>query len=175
MKLFNRFLLALLLAGAAAQAQKKTSAAQIIAEAKTTAAKEHKNIFIIFHASWCGWCHKMDTAMNDASCKALFDKQYVIRHIDVMEHGDKKVLENPGGEELLKAHGGGDGIPFWYVTDSKGQLLADSRKTGPDGRKANVGCPSTPDEIEHFLEVLKKTSTLSTSELATIQKRFSAK
>ncbi|HUZ60166.1 MAG TPA: thioredoxin family protein [Hanamia sp.] len=41
---------------------KAVPASQIIEEAKVEAAKTHKNVFIIFHASWCVWCHRMDTA-----------------------------------------------------------------------------------------------------------------
>ncbi len=37
----------------------------IMQKAIAEAAKSHGNVFIIFHASWCGWCHKMDNAMND--------------------------------------------------------------------------------------------------------------
>ncbi len=33
-----------------------------------TAAFKHastgnKNVLVIFHASWCGWCHKMDSSI----------------------------------------------------------------------------------------------------------------
>ena len=34
------------------------SAAQLMAAAKARARKEHKNIFVMFHASWCVWCKK---------------------------------------------------------------------------------------------------------------------
>src|SRR5476649_1027405 len=76
----------------------------ILSEAYKTAAKEHKNVFIIFHASWCGWCHKMDSAMNSAACKNLFDGQYVIRHLVVLESKDKVALENPGAMDLMKKY-----------------------------------------------------------------------
>lgn len=155
--------------------QKLPTAKSIVAAAKIAANKNHKNIFIIFHASWCGWCHKMDTAMNDASCKRLFNSQYEIRHIDVMEHGDKAILENPGGRELMEQYAVGQGIPFWIVLDKNGKLLADSRLTSADGKKVNVGCPSEPAEIEYFINVLQKTTSLSTPELAVIKERFSRK
>ena len=61
----------LLITGTQAQV-KPLSANEVITQAKAEAAKAHKNIFIIFHASWCGWCRKMDAAMNDNSIKQFF-------------------------------------------------------------------------------------------------------
>src|SRR5262245_46462193 len=60
------------------------SAETILKEAYQRAAKEKKNVMIIFHASWCGWCHKMDTAMNDVACKKFFTDNYVVEHLTVL-------------------------------------------------------------------------------------------
>lgn len=155
--------------------QKLPTAKMIVAEAKAAATKNNKKVFIIFHASWCGWCHRMDTAMNDASCKKLFNSQFEIRHIDVMEHGEKAVLENPGGRELMAQYAEGQGIPFWIVLDKKGNLLADSRMPVDDSKKVNVGCPSKPEEVDYFISVLQKTTSLSAQELTIIKDRFSRK
>src|SRR5207237_206537 len=89
------------------------SAENVIHAAVQRAGQEHKKVFIIFHASWCGWCHRMDSLMNSYACKALFDKNYVIEHLTVMESEGKKGLENPGANDLLKKLHGGDSIPFW--------------------------------------------------------------
>ena len=67
-----------------------SSADHILKEAYQQAAKEQKNVLVIFHASWCGWCHKMDSSINDQSCKKFFDDNYVIRHLVVDESRDKK-------------------------------------------------------------------------------------
>src|SRR5258705_8035238 len=97
------------------------SADEIMQEAMQQAAKEKKNVLIIFHASWCGWCHKMDSSINDKTCKNFFDNNYVVRHLVVDESKDKKNLENPGADELrTKYHGDGQGIPFWLVFDKDG-------------------------------------------------------
>src|ERR1043166_7269319 len=104
------------------------TASEIMGEAMQTAGSENKNVFIIFHASWCGWCHKMDTAINDKTCKDFFYKNYVIRHLVVDESRDKKNLENPGANDLRsKYHGDNEGIPFWLIFDKDGHLLADSQ------------------------------------------------
>lgn len=158
-----------------AKAQEATpSADAVVKEATAKAAKGKKKVFIIFHASWCGWCHKMDTAMADASCGKAFTDNYEIRHITVMENAPaKKADENPGGMELLtKYHGDKGGIPFWVILDAKGELLADSRMPGKDGNPANVGCPAQPAEVAYFINVLKKTSKMKPAELDAVQTRF---
>ncbi|HVG15940.1 MAG TPA: hypothetical protein VM935_13295, partial [Chitinophagaceae bacterium] len=78
-------------------------------------------------------------------------------------------LENPGALEFLTKHGGADqGIPYWFVLDKGGNILADS-KYKPD---ANSGCPATEEEIAHFISVLKKTSSLNEEQLKVIETRF---
>ena len=153
------------------------SAEFILSDAYKQAAKEKKKVFVIFHASWCGWCHKMDDAMNDVSCKQLFAENYVICHLVVLESDKNKNLENPGAMDLLKKyHGDKQGIPFWLVLNKEGKLLADSqiRPAGAslDTMGENIGCPAKKEEVDAFLKVLKSTSSLSDTQLATIGKRF---
>jgi thioredoxin-related protein len=152
-----------------ASAQQPPSADEVLKEASQVAAKEKKNVFIIFHASWCGWCHRMDSIMNNAACKKFFDDNYVVRHLVVFESDGKKNLENPGAEDLLKKYKSEkQGIPFWLVYDAKGNLLADSQlKPGE-----NSGCPATQPEVDYFVSVLKKTSPLKDDQLAVIAKNF---
>ena len=152
------------------------TADEILRTASEKAAKENKNVFVMFHASWCGWCHKMDYSLNDPACKKFFDDNYVICHLVVDESKDKKNLENPGAAELrTKYYGDGQGIPFWLVFDKDGKLLADSKKR-KEGAAAdtgdNIGCPATEEEVTNFVSILKMTSRLKDDQLAIIQKRF---
>jgi len=150
-------------------AQSTPTADAILKEARAKAAKENKNVMVIFHASWCGWCHKMDTLLNDPSIKDFFYKNYVITHLVISESKDKKNLENPGAAELNKQWGGADqGIPFWVIIDNNGKILADSQKK----RGENVGCPATAEEVAHFINVLKKTSSITDDQIAKVEKRF---
>jgi thioredoxin-related protein len=173
------FIIALVIAAGlpvSAVAQAPLSADDILKEAKDKAARDHKNVFIIFHASWCGWCHKMDTAMNDKTVKKYFDDHYVIRHLTVYESDANKALENPGAMALLTQYKGDDqGIPYWLIFDKNGQLLADS-KLRPEGGGLetgdNTGCPANEAEVAYFVKVLKQTSSLKAAELALIEKRF---
>jgi hypothetical protein len=107
--------------------------------------------------------------MADASVKNFFDKNYVVTHLTVFESKDKKNLENPGAEELNKKWGGeNQGIPFWVIMDKDGNILADSQIE--PGK--NVGCPATEEEVQHFIRVLKKTSSINDQQIAAVEKRF---
>jgi len=141
----------------------------------TKAKAENKNVFIIFHASWCGWCHKMDTAMNDGSVKKFFTDNFIIEHLTVDESANKKNLENPGAAEFRKEYGGeNQGIPYWLVFDKDRKLISDSRMkpgtTNPEGD--NTGCPASEKEVEFFVKVLKQSSNLNDQQLDIIRKRF---
>ena len=168
----------LLVVSLSALAQKPVpSAEQVLKQAYGQAAKENKNVMVIFHASWCGWCHRMDTSLNDPSIKNSFDDNYVITHLTVLESKDKKDLENPGAEALLHKHKGKDeGIPFWLVFNGKGELLADALipppANTPAAKPKNSGCPATEEEVEHFIQVLRKTSRMNETQLAAVRKRF---
>jgi thiol-disulfide isomerase/thioredoxin len=154
------------------------SARVLLNKAYKQAAKEKKNVFVIFHASWCGWCKKLDASINDPSCKDYFDKSFIFVHLTVLESNDKKNLENPGATEMFNKYSGGkSGIPFFLIFNKKGALLADSKirpaGDGLDKPGQNMGCPAAEEEVAAFTEVLKKTSKITDSQAAAIKKRFS--
>lgn len=162
-------LLCMFLSVAFAFAQNAPSADVVLKEARAQAAKENKKVMVIFHASWCGWCRKMDTSLNDPSVKSFFDKNYVITNLTIDESPDKRNLENPGAKELNEKWGGKDqGIPFWVIMDKEGKIVADSQRE--PGK--NVGCPATEEEVAHFIKVLKKTSSINEEQVAAVEKRF---
>ncbi|MGV3765059.1 MAG: thioredoxin family protein [Chitinophagaceae bacterium] len=167
--------LAILLLTTAILHAQPPSATEILNEARTAAAKEKKKVFIIFHASWCGWCHKMDTILQSPAVAPVFNKYYITRHITVLESDNKKNLENPGGKAFMdEYHGGNSGIPYWLVFDEKGTLLADARirKEGSNEPGSNSGCPATKEEIDYFTRTLRATSGITAGETETIAKAF---
>ncbi|MGZ3755027.1 MAG: thioredoxin family protein [Mucilaginibacter sp.] len=153
------------------------SADVILNDAYSQAAKEHKKVMILFHASWCGWCKKMEASLNEPALKKSFDDNYVIKWLVVEESKGKENLENPGAMDLLTKYGGAkSGIPFWLVFDINGNLLADSQMR-PAGQPLttpgdNIGCPASEKEVTAFIDILKATSTIKEPELALIRARF---
>jgi len=167
-----------MLIGSAAAAQTTMPASEaVLKDAFAQAGKENKKVLLMFHASWCGWCKKMDASLNDPACKKMFDDNYVIAHLDVMEQPAKANLENPGSLAVMTKYGGEkSGLPFWLVLDNKGNVLANSLMP-KDGAvtgtpEDNVGCPASEKEVAYFDKILKKTSNLKDEDIAIIHKRF---
>lgn len=148
---------------------KVPSANKVMQTAYKQAKKEKKNVLLMFHASWCGWCKRMDQKMNDPSTKAYFDSSFVTTHLTVLESKDKKALENPGAMEMMTQYKGGkSGIPYWLIFTPKGELLADSR----DAKGQNLGCPATKEEVDQFLVKLEKGSKITASQKMAVAKAF---
>lgn len=148
-------------------------AAEVVIEnAQKKAKAENKNVLVFFHASWCGWCKRMKKKMTLPETQRLFDDNYVLSSLDVLERGEKEKLENPNGEEWMAKYGGKTaGLPFFVFINSKGHVL----DTSFDDKGDNLGCPSTAEEIGVFIAKLEKTSKLSKAELATIKTAFEQK
>lgn len=148
------------------------SANEMLAVAQSRAKKENKKVFVMFHASWCKWCKKMENQMRSPEAKPLFDKSYVITFLTVQESPKNKSLENPGADEVLKSYKGDkSGIPFWVILDANGKVLEDSFNANGE----NLGCPADAGEVAEFIKKLKNTSSLTDKELAVIAKVFTIK
>ena len=153
------------------------SADYIIAIAKKEAKKEKKNVIIMWHASWCGYCHLMDSLMQREEVKDYFEGNYVIEHMVVNERKDLKHLENPGADSVLALYNGDKaGIPFWVILDKRGELLADSfmreEGVGMDEPGKNSGCPLQENEVVHLQKVLQETSDIDQEGLNKVKDVF---
>lgn len=169
MRFLSILIAAICLTNGVAAQSKVASAEEVLKPVYAKAAKKNKNLLLIFHASWCGWCRKMDSSLADPAVKPLVDRYYEIAHLTVYESPNKKNLENPGALDLITKFGGADqGLPYWFVLDNKGNVLADSQYQP----KKNTGCPASEVEVNYFISVLKKTSALKEPELNIIKKRF---
>mgnify|MGYP000252403026 FL=1 len=140
----------------------------ILQKAYTKAKVENKNVFVIFHASWCGWCKRLDASLNDVTTKKYFDENFVITHLVVQESKEKKNLENPSADVFLEKYKGTkEGLPFFVILDNKGNLIGDSFFNG-----SNMGCPASEKEVAAFIALLTKTSKIDEKGLSVISERF---
>lgn len=151
------------------------SADVVLAKAKSEAARSGRNVLVIFHASWCGWCHKLDGVLESALIKPIIAKHFVTTHLTVMEDEKHKADENAGGGDLMKKEGGeGKGIPFIYVMNPKGKTLINSLM-GDGSVRTNTGCPVEPNEIDHWMKMMKAGAPkMTTAEAAAIRKALEA-
>lgn len=172
-KILAVLLFSVFFAGTFVQAQnpKLPSADAALKQSVAVAKAKDKTVFVLFHASWCGWCKRLEKAMESPELKGIFEKNYVITRIDVLERGTKvDSLENPGGKEFLKKIGGEkSGLPFFVFFDKKGKQIADSKII----KGENIGYPGAPEEIDAFVALLKKTGKhFSSADLATVADYF---
>ncbi len=144
---------------------------EIVRNALEAAGTARKNVMVIFHASWCSWCKKFEAVLDRPDVNAVVNKHYVIVRLDVLERGEKKALENPGGGEYLKELGGEkSGIPFYAFLNPNGEKLADSNVMPGNG---NIGFPGAKEEAAAFAELLKSTAPRMTpEELNVVMKYF---
>ena len=70
-------------------------------------------------------------------------------------------------DELKKDRPGG--MPWMVILAADGKEIVSS--VGPDG---NIGCPVQPNEIAHFVDMVKQSSSANDDQLAKIEDALSA-
>lgn len=135
--------------------------------AKAEAQQEHKGILLVFSASWCAPCKLFERFLEDPQMKLITEKAFVIQRIDVGEHGGDPVhTDTPGGVKLRATFGAvkEPGFPFLVMTGENGNPIVNSYRNG--NTASNVGYPALPEEIDWYIEMLKRAApTLSIADI----------
>jgi thioredoxin-related protein len=150
-------LLLLIAFSTAGQTGKPDSAQNILNSAVDEARSSKKNVLLIFHATWCGWCKRLEAVLENPEIKPIIDNNYVVAKLDVKERGEKiQTDENPGGIDILeKFEGANSGFPYYVFLNKKGKMIANSNVMP---KNQNIGYPGSKEEIAAFVKLLKKTS-----------------
>jgi thiol-disulfide isomerase/thioredoxin len=118
-----------------------------ISHALALAAKQHKNVLIVFGANWCYDCHVLDLAFHRPDVEPVLQKYYEVVHVDVGE-GDKNQDLMQQYQVPMKK-----GIPALAVLDSNGKLLYSQQ--GGEFEKARA---LAPEDVLAFLNKWKPTA-----------------
>lgn len=157
------------------EAADTATADQILAEAKAQAAASHRNVLLVFSASWCGPCHLFEAFLHDPATGPIMDKNFVVARFDVGERpGDKRHADTPGAVALRASLDGANaGYPFLVITNPAGKVIVNSYRPVPGkkpGGDTNVGYPATHEEIDWFMQMLHQSAPgISPAEADTIR------
>jgi thioredoxin 1 len=115
-----------------------------IKQAVALAARQHKNVLVVFGANWCYDCHVLDLAFHRPDVETVLQKSYEVVHVDVGE-GDKNQDLMQQYQVPMKK-----GIPALAVLDSNGKLLYSQQ--GGEFEKARA---LAPEDVLAFLNKWK--------------------
>jgi hypothetical protein len=129
------------------------SAESLIAEAKVQAAKEGKNIYVMFDGGQNEWARRHDVFL--AKNADFFRQSFVTVRLKPFESTDPKFAPNPGAVEFLnKWEGARAGLPYIAILNAKGDLVGNSMYEH-DNTRTNLGHPWTDPEVDAYMSLIK--------------------
>lgn len=128
---------------------------KMISQAEAQAASEHKNILVLFTASWCGPCHMLSGFFTEKRVAPIIDQNFVTVRLDVGERrGDSQHANTPGAEKFLADLGGETaGYPYFAILDPTGKTIVSSLRNGD--KEGNIGYPQNAPQIDWFLHMIQ--------------------
>ena len=108
--------------------------------ALAAAAKDHKNVIVVFGGNWCYDCHVLDATFKTPAIAPLLKSNYHVVHINIGEYDQNLAIA--AKYQTVLTHG----VPALAVLDDKGKLLT-SQKNGEFESAVKIG----PSDITDFL------------------------
>ena len=108
------------------------SAETLLKDALRASATGTKAVFVVFGASWCPPCWKLDAFLNAPDTSKVLSRHYELLHLTMWENNEKAMLNNAGADQLFSKWGGRDAIPFVAFIDKTGRPLASGNLDAPD-------------------------------------------
>lgn len=135
-------------------------AEKALTDALAQAVKDKKVVLLHLGAPWCPWCRKLDDFLADPEIAKIISPDFIDLKIDVDRMTNGKTV----AARLRKDDKGG--LPWMVLLDAKGKTLATS-----DGPNGNIGYPAEPEEVRHFMHMLKTAANrVSAEQLGKIEK-----
>lgn len=159
---YNLLIIFFFLMNLSSFSQQGRPANELFEEAIAKAKKEKKNVFVILTATWCSPCKYLKRGLYDVYNVQYFNKNYVIVELHSSYLDRKKGLANEGANKLIAQYGGDTtAIPYWLIISPLKKKLHGQLDFSGD----------IPD-LKKFINILKRTSRLTKSELDMILERF---
>ena len=119
-----------------------------LAAVLSAAAKDHKNVIVVFGGNWCFDCHVLDAAFHSKEIAPIVTANFHVVHVNIGEYNVNTDIAKKYDVPLEK------GVPAVAVLDSTGKLLT-SQQHGEFESAVKIG----PADITQFLEHWKPGST----------------
>jgi len=116
-------------------------AKQEIKEALAHAAREHKNVILVFGGNWCYDCHVLELAFHHPEIEPALKAHYIVVHVDIGEYNKNLDLADKYQVPLKK------GVPALAVLAPDGKLLY-SQQTG----EFEAARALAPEDVIAFLK-----------------------
>ena len=135
------------------------TAETLVAAALKAAVKDGKGVFVSIGAEWCGWCKHLDALLANEIVGPILRDRFILLKLDQDKVAGTKEFRAGHGSELS------GGIPWYAALDATGQVVATS-----DAKAGNTGYPAKPEEIDWFMEVIKRAAPgMDPAEVATLE------